>query len=199
MRQRGFALLTFLPYIIGGLAVAGLLGWLAWQWSAFKEGLREEGRAEVRVLWQAEREELIAARDAMIMRWAKAIQEVERVYITKVEWRTRTFVEYRERAAGAEVSGTITLSPGAVSVLADSAGAANDPGPAAGGEGTAAPVPEPAGSVETDAREWVAFAVEAAEAYRDAYDKWQACVSWAGEIAQSQAAASRAQEGAGPQ
>lgn len=193
MRQRGFALLTFLPYIIGGLAVAGLLGWLAWQWSAFKEGLREEGRAEVRAEWAAERAQLIAARDAMIMRWAKAIQEVERVYITKVEWRTRTFVEYRERAAGAEVSGTITLSPGAVSVLADSAGAANDPGPAAGGEGTAAPVPEPAGDTATEAREWVEFAVEAAAAYADARDKWQACVSWAGEIQSIQQAPSNQQ------
>lgn len=181
MKPRGFALLSLLPYAIGVLAVAGM-AWAAW--SAANSWCNGACRAATERAETAEAAIKVAQdrATALALLWAEAIQRVEIRYVETVKWRTKTYVEYRERAAGAEVSGTITLSPGAVSVLADSAGAANDPGPTTVGEGTAAPVPEPAGDTVTDAREWVTFAVEAAEAYRDAYDKWQACVSWAGEI-----------------
>jgi hypothetical protein len=191
MRQRGFALLTFLPYIIGGIAVASLAGWLWWQWSGYKEGLREEGRAEVRVEWQAERAQLIAARDAMVMRWAKAIQEVERVYVEKVVERESRFSAIRTRAGRITVGGGIRLDPDAIGLLRDVASTANSETSAApsGGAEAPAPVPETSGSVTaaevtTTAQEWVTFAVDAAEAYKDAHDKWQACVAWSGKITQ---------------
>lgn len=182
MKQRGFIPLGIVPYIIGAIAVVALVGTVAWKWSAFKEGLREEGRAEVRAEWQAERAQLIAARDAMIMRWAKAIQEVERVYVEKVVERGSRFGAIRSRVDGASASGGIRLGADAVGVLSDATRAANSESPAAPevGNGPAAAVPESTG--DTTAQEWVAFAVDAAEAYRDARDKWQACVAWAGEI-----------------
>lgn len=188
MRQRGFAMLSLLPYVIGVAAVAGLL-WGAWSavngWcnGACKVATARADEAWVRV--KAADDAIARAHEratALALLWSEAIHRVEVKYVETVKWRTRTQIEYRERVASAEVSGTITLSPGAVSVLSDSASAANDPGPTAGGEGAAAPVPEPAGDTATDAREWVEFAVEAAAAYADARDKWQACVSWAGEI-----------------
>jgi len=191
MRQRGFALLTLLPYIIGGIAVASLAGWLWWQWSGYKEGLREEGRAEVRAEWQAERAQLIAARDAMVMRWAKAIQEVERVYVEKVAESESRFAAIRTRAGRISVGGGIRLNPDAVGVLRDTASAANSEAATApsGGAEAPAPVPEATGGVvasdvTTSATEWVTFAVDAAEAYKDARDKWQACVAWSGKITQ---------------
>ena len=190
MNQRGFAFLGIAPYIIGAFAVVALVGTVAWKWNSFKESLREEGRAEVRVEWQAERTALVAARDAMVMRWAKAVQEVERVYVEKVVERESRFGAIRSRAAGASVSGAIRLSPGAVGVLRESASAANgESAPVAGeGAGAAPPVPEPAG--DTTAQEWIAFAVDAAEAYADAREKWQACVAWSGAIRDSQEGAS---------
>ena len=186
MRQRGFALLTLLPYIIGGIAVASLAGWLWWQWSGYKEGLREEGRAEVRAEWQAERAQLIAARDAMVMRWARAIQEVERVYVEKVAESESRFAAIRTRAGRISVGGGIRLNPDAVGVLRDTASAANSEAATApsGGAEAPAPVPETAGDVDTTAQQWLTFAVDAAEAYKDARDKWQACVAWSGKITQ---------------
>ena len=186
MRQRGFALLSLLPYAIGLAAVAGLV-WGAW--SAVNNWCNGACRAATERADKADAA-IVAAHDratALALLWSEAIQRIEVRHVEVVKWRTRTFVEYRERAAGVEVSGTITLSPGAVSVLSDSANSANDPGPTAVGEGTAAPVPEPAGDTATEAREWVEFAVEAAAAYADARDKWQACVSWAGAITQAEA------------
>jgi len=186
MKQRGFALLTFLPYIICGIAIASLAGWLWWQWSGYKEGLREEGRAEVRVEWQAERAQLIAARDAMVMRWARAIQEVERVYVEKVAERESRFSAIRTRAGRIGVGGGIRLSDGAVGVLRDTERTANSeaaPAPSGGAEAPA-PVPETPWDVDTTAQQWITFAVDAAEAYKDARDKWQACTAWAGQIAQ---------------
>ena len=177
-KHSGFALLTFLPYIVMGLAALLAL----WKWADFKEDLREEGRTEVRAEWQAERASLIAARDAMVMRWAKAVQEVERVYVEKSVERSARFESIRSRSHSASVSGSIRLSPDAGRVLADASAAANAPGPAGEGQGAAPPVPQTAGDVDTTGQQWVTFAVEAAEAYADARDKWQACVSWASEI-----------------
>ena len=177
MKQRGFVFpLALIPYIIMAVAAAVAL----WKWAAFKEDLREEGRAEVRAEWQAERTQLIAARDAMVMRWAKAIQEVERVYVETVVVRESRFSAIRSRANSVGVSGSIRLSADAVGVLRDSAGAANaTPAPQVD-QRPAEAVPESAG--DTTAQEWIAFAVDAAEAYRDARDKWGACVAYVGEI-----------------
>jgi hypothetical protein len=175
MRQRGFGLITFLPYIIGGLAIASLAGWVWWQanhWcnAVCREQTERATVAEGRIAAAQKR-----ATDLALM-WAEAIHRVEVKYVEVVKWRTQTFVEIRERPYHAE--GSITLGPDARGVLRDSADAANNPGPTASGEGAAAPVPETAGSVTT-AQEWIAFATDAAEAYADARGKWLACVNWA--------------------
>jgi hypothetical protein len=132
----------------------------------------------------------------MVMRWAKAIQEVERVYVEKVVERESRFSAIRTRAGRIGVAGGIRLNPDAIGVLRDTERAANsEAAPVAGGSAEApAPVPEASGGVAPDAivthdittaaQEWITFAVDAAEEYKDARDKWQACVTWAGKIAQ---------------
>jgi hypothetical protein len=171
MRQRGFGLITFLPYII--MAVVGLLAW--WQWADFKEGLREEGRAEVRAEWQKERAALIAARDAMVMRWAAAIQTVERVYVERVVERETKFAGIRERAGAikpATDAVPVPVPPAAVGLLADSANAANAPAVADGNSGAAQAVPAAAWDQATTLTDWTNFAREAAAAYADVYERF---------------------------
>lgn len=186
MKQRGFAWLSFLPYIVVGLTLAAIAGWVLYQYGAFKERLREEGRVEVRAEWQAERAKLIAARDEMVMRWAKAVQNVERVYVEKVGESQSRFAAIRTRAGRIGVAGGIRLDSDARGLLNDAERTANSQTAAAPpvGDSAPAPVPETAGSVDTTAQAWVAFAVDAAEAYRDARDKWQACVDWSVQITQ---------------
>jgi hypothetical protein len=172
MRQRGFGLITFLPYAI--MAVVGLLAW--WQWADFKEDLREEGRAEVRAEWQEERTKLLAARDAMVMRWAAAIQTVERVYVEKVVERETKFAGIRERAGTikpATDAVVVPVSPDAGRVLGDIAAAANGPAPAQGDSGGAAAVPDAAGGdAQTTLTDWLEFSRQAGEAYRDVYERF---------------------------
>jgi hypothetical protein len=178
MRQRGFVWLSLLPYLIGGIAVASLAGWVWWQANSWCNRACREYRDEA-TLAQAQ---LGVAREratALALLWSEAIQRVETRYVEFVKWRTQTFVEIRERPYHAE--GSITLGPDARGVLADSASAANSAGPPASGEGSPQAVPEAAGSVTT-AQEWITFATDAAEAYADAREKWLACVSWADSI-----------------
>jgi hypothetical protein len=182
MRQRGFGLITFLPYIIGGLAIASLAGWVWWQANSWCNRVCRDAteqadayRAELDIA-KAQAEDARKRATALALLWSDAIHRIEVRYVEIVKWRTQTFVEIRERPYHAE--GSITLGPDARGVLRDSADAANNPGPTASGEGAAAPVPETAGSVTT-AQEWIAFATDAAEAYADARGKWLACVNWA--------------------
>jgi hypothetical protein len=177
-KQRGFGLVV---YLIAAGVLAAVIGGLFWQWVDFKEGLREEGRAEVRAEWQADRARLIAARDAMVMRWAAAVQNVERVYIEKVVEREKTFTGVRERAGRINVAGGIRLDAAAVGVLRDVERAANaaEPAAAAGPGDGADLVSEPAGSeaVDTSAADWVAFAIDAGERFRQVDDARLECVA----------------------
>jgi len=182
MRQRGVLWLTLLPYLLGTVAAAGVVGWGYWQatnWCnrACTTATERADAAEARIVEAQERA------TALALLWADAVQRVEVKYVEVVKWRTNTVVRWRERAASAGFAGSIQLAPDARGLLGDVARDANAPGPAAGGEVAPAPVPEAAGqSVTTSAQDWAAFAIDAAAAYSEAADKHRACVEWVGKI-----------------
>jgi hypothetical protein len=195
MRQRGFGLITFLPYIIGGLAIASLAGWVWWQANSWCN--RACGEATERA--DIAESQLVAAHERatyLSLKWAEAIHKVEVKYVEVVKWRTQTFVEIRERPYHAE--GSITLGPDARGVLRDSASAANGAGSATGDSQATTTVPAATGDggqtsehstpAITSAPEWVDFSIRAAEAYAEAREKWLACVAWADSIKRAGAA-----------
>jgi len=181
-KYRGFALLGLLPYIIGGIAIASLAGWLWWRADHWCNGacVREQERA-------VKAENAIAAAQeratALALLWSQAIQKVEVRYVEVVRERETKFAGIRERAGRINVAGGIRLSPDAVGVLADSAATANNSAAPVESEGTTQAVPE--SPRDTSAEEWVRFAVDAADAYADAREKWASCVAYVGQITEA--------------
>lgn len=195
-QQRGFVipgLMSMLPWIIGGVAVAALAGWAWWRAEHWcnRACQTQTDIAQAAILRVGTLEEAIAAAQKratdLALLWSDAIQQERTVYVRVVEYRDRVFTRYRDRVAGVGVSGRITLAPDARILLGD---AARSAGEAAGGAATAGgdskpaeAVPAPAGGeVVTDSREWIAFAVAAADAYADAAGKHKACVEAYGRI-----------------
>jgi hypothetical protein len=196
MKQRGFvlpALATMLPWIIGGVAVAALAGWAWWKYEHYCNAACQTQKdiAEAAILRVGTLEEAIAvaqkrATDLALL-WSDAINQERTVYVKVVEYRDRVFTRYRDRIAGVGVSGRITVADDARVLLGDAARsareAAGDPSAAGRDSQPAEAVSAPAGSeVETDSREWIAFAVSASEAYADAAGKHKACVEAYGRI-----------------
>lgn len=117
---------------------------------------------------------------ALALLWAEAINRVEVRYVEVVRARTDAVAGVRERA-GRIRSDTdrahLVVSAAALSVLGDAANIANNTAPAAGDSGAGQAVSAPAGPAETTLTDWLEFAINAAEAYRDAEDKHLACVA----------------------
>ena len=117
---------------------------------------------------------------ALALLWAEAINRVEVRYVDVVRARTDAVAGVRERAGRirpATDSVRVRVPPDALRVLGDAANIANNTAPAAGDSGPGQAVSDPAGSAETTLTDWLEFAINAAEAYRDAEDKHLACVA----------------------
>lgn len=204
MKPRGFifpGLGGMLPWIIGGVAVAALAGWLWWRADHWCNSACTTQRdiAEAAILRVGTLEEAIAvaqqrATDLALL-WSDSINRQRIEYVQVVEYRDRVFTRYRDRVAGVGVSGRITLADDARVLLGDAARSAREAavGPAApaGDSGSAETVPDAAGKpldapqageATTTPSEWLAFAVAAAEAYSDAAGKHRACVEAYGKI-----------------
>ena len=117
---------------------------------------------------------------ALALLWAEAINRVEVRYVEVFRARTDAVAGVRERA-GRIRSDTdrahLVVSRDALGVLHDAERIANDTAPAAGDSGPGQAVSDAAGPAETTLTDWLEFAINAAEAYRDAEDKHLACVA----------------------
>ena len=117
---------------------------------------------------------------ALALLWADAINRVEVRYVEVVRDRADAVAGVRERA-GRIRSDTdrahLVVSRDALGVLHDAERIANNTAPAAGDSGPGQAVSAPAGPAETTLTDWLEFAINAAEAYRDAEDKHLACVA----------------------
>ena len=174
---------AFLLPILGRLLPAlGILfaAWFAWHkadnWcnSACVEQRTQLGNARTQIgIAQARA-------TALALLWADAINRVEVRYVEVVRARTDAMAGVRERAGRIRSStdrAHLVVSAAALSVLGDAANIANNPAPPAGDSGPGQAVPDAAGPAETTLTDWLEFAINAAEAYRDAEDKHLACVA----------------------
>ena len=168
-------LLRALPFL-----AAAALAWYGWHrvdnWcnSACVEQRTQLGNARTQIgIAQARA-------TALALLWAEAINRVEVRYVEVVRARTDAVAGVRERA-GRIRSDTdrahLVVSRDALGVLHDAERIANDTAPAAGDSGAGQAVSAPAGPAETTLTDWLEFAINAAEAYRDAEDKHLACVA----------------------
>ena len=117
---------------------------------------------------------------ALALLWSEAINRVEVRYVEVARDRVVAVQGLRERA-GRIRSDTdrahLVVSRDALGVLGDAANIANNTAPPGGDSGAGQAVSAPAGPAETTLTDWLEFAINAAEAYRDAEDKHLACVA----------------------
>jgi hypothetical protein len=193
MKPRGFLLMSILPYIIGGVAVAMLAGYVWWKADHWCNAACETQTdiAQAATLRVGDLETAIAAAQQratdLALLWSEAIQHERVKYIETVKWQTRVFTQYRERTTSVGASGSIRLSDDARVLLGDAARSSGQGGasaaPAAGDRPADAPVAAPAGGeVDTSAQEWVAWSVAVAEWASEARAKHAFCVEAYGKI-----------------
>jgi hypothetical protein len=183
--SKGFAWLSFLPYIIGAVAVAGTV-YAGYRWY---HGLCNDRCriAEERATLAEEAIQVAQARAThLALLWANAINHVEVRYVEVVKERIVRVEAIRESAGKIKPATDAVVVPvpaDASRVLSDSAHLANGTAPASGDSSPAQAVPETTDSTLT---EWITFSVEAAAAYADAREKHQACVAFVGQITEAQ-------------
>ena len=168
-------LLRAMPFI-----AAAALAWYGWHrvdnWcnSACVEQRTQLGNARTQIgIAQARA-------TALALLWAEAINRVEVRYVEVVRARTDAVAGVRERAGrirSSTDSVRVHVPPDALRVLGDAASIANNTAPPGGDSGAGQAVSDPAGPAETTLTDWLEFAINAAEAYRDAEDKHLACVA----------------------
>jgi hypothetical protein len=177
-KQRGWVqLLSFLPYILGALALAGTL-YAGYRW--YHNLCNDRCRiAEQRATLAEEAIKAAQARAShLALLWADAIQRVERVYVERQVERSRQFSNLRERAGAISNEILVPIPVPHLHILRDAAALA--------GTDSAAPQGDSGASEAVPASAWTAFAIDAAAAYADARDKHQACVAWANSITEQQ-------------
>lgn len=115
--------------------------------------------------------------------WAEGVKRTEAAYAAGVKSRDLEFAELKRRAADAfarGAAGAIRVNDDAARVLRDLSAAANAARPAAGEVGgTAATVSDPSpvsGEQFITPEAFAEFYGDAAESYRDVYQRWEAAV-----------------------
>jgi DNA-binding transcriptional regulator of glucitol operon len=83
-KQCGFGI----AYALAAIALAGIVATAMWQWSTFKEGLREEGRQEVTAKWNEERLLIAAVVKQQELDNERAKQQIQQAAVAAVD-RTR--------------------------------------------------------------------------------------------------------------
>ena len=173
-------LLPILGRILPAIGLT-LLAWFAWHkvdstcWSSACREVSSELQQSKQALLQAHERAT-----ALALLWSEAINRVEVKYVEVARDRAVAVQGLRERAGRIRSStdrAHLVVSPDALRVLGDAASIANDTAPPAGDSGPGQAVPDAAGPAETTLTDWLEFAINAAEAYRDAEDKHLACVA----------------------
>ena len=168
-------LLRVLPFI-----AAAAVAWYGWhRVDNWCNSACQSARGDLLVAEQ----QITAARERatwLALKWSEAINKVEVRYVEVVRERSSAAAGLRERAGRirpATDSVSVRVPADALRVLDDAAKLANNSAAPAVDQRPTAPFPDAAGPAETTLSDWVAFAVDAAEAYRDAADKHSACVA----------------------
>ena len=162
------------PYLLGAALLTG--GWLYADRVCWSTACRQY-RASADTL-RAEKAAAQERATAMALLWAKAIDNVEVRYVEVARDRENAASGLRERARSIGLGtrgASIRLPPDAISLLGDIASFANDSAPAAVDQKPPEAVSQPAR--DTSLADWLTFAADAADAYRDARDKHLACVA----------------------
>lgn len=124
-----------IPYglIARGIAVLAILAALAYAWHRFTEHYREQGREEVRLEWEKDKAERIAAADAMVEVWRGEVARAGKASRERDDERRKRRDEAARRAAELppEVAG-VAVPGAAVGVLNRALG---DTAPATGSTG----------------------------------------------------------------
>ncbi len=161
------------PYLLGAALLVG--GWLYLDRACWSSACRSERTQNENL-----RSQIAAAHEratALALLWAKEVDNVKVRYAEVVKERSQAFAGIRDGARQvrpATDSVVVRVPADALVVLNDASRAAN-PAAASGDQGPAQAVPQAAR--DTTLTEWIAFATDAAEAYRDAADKHLACVA----------------------
>ena len=167
---------------IRAIAIIAALAAIAYAWHRFVEHYREQGRAEVRAEWDADKARRIALTTGIVMDATKRFSDEYEIAQQRRAILDRDF-SVLEAAAGSLNSGRGVSIPAAAARLRDDAArAANADRPKvagadSGGKAGADAVPD---APETailvyDEREWAAYEIAGPKAYRDAYQLWAAC------------------------
>lgn len=166
--------LRLAPYVLGLFAL-----WYGWHlvdgrcWSSACVTKSRQLQTTVEEMERAKQR----ATDLALL-WSKAINNVEVRYVERSRDRvdSAAALHARARQSRPDTAGvSIRVPPVAASLLYDAERFANATAPPA--EHQEPPEAVPAAPVDTTLDEWVTFAVDAADAYRDARDKWEACVA----------------------
>lgn len=173
MIAAAFALVRpFLPYILTALAVSCAYLWAQYGWCNHACTVQKKEASTLRGQLDAAQKR---ATDLALL-WSGSVDKTEAAVKAAERKRDADFAALEDRARRVPER-VVVFSGIAGSLFTDVTNAANAATAPAVGEGSAPPIPANA-PVGYGEREFAAFLVEAGKAYRDARDKWQACVSF---------------------
>lgn len=167
-------LLAFWKPIAGIVAVVALAAAAMWAWSRFTEGYREEGRAEVRLEWEADTARRIALTTRITGLWDEQRQKTEAAQHEADKARSDAFKPVRERIRYLPAPVADLPVPAAAVGVLDAAVVASNAAPAGPAPVPVAPGPAPAADTTLGAVvEWVTVAAELYRACREQVTGWQ--------------------------
>lgn len=162
---------------IKALLVAAVVATIAFGIHRALEHYRDQGRAEIQVLWDADKAARIARTTEITLDLSNKLGAALDQAKQAKEKSDAAFVPVLENVSRVVDRGGIRLPGDVVRVLDGASRAANSARPDAGGEASADPVSEAPASGTLTYREsdLARFFGESAAAYADAYGLWAAC------------------------